>query len=80
MSKQCKERVYGDWGRSHQCSRKAVKDGYCKQHHPDTVKARREKSEARAAEKEKQSLWYRLKIAQQRITELEAEVKKLKGE
>jgi len=31
------------WGRSvgfHQCHRKAVRDGYCKQHHPESEKAR----------------------------------------
>lgn len=27
------------------CSRKAWKDGYCKQHHPDSVEERRKKSE-----------------------------------
>ncbi len=39
----CKKSVYvasGNWGSSHQCSRKAKVDGYCKQHHPDSVKAR----------------------------------------
>jgi hypothetical protein len=30
-----------------QCSRKPWRDGYCKQHHPDTVKARNEASQAR---------------------------------
>lgn len=28
---------------SHQCTRKAVKDGYCKIHHPDEVKKREDK-------------------------------------
>ena len=28
-----------------ECTRNAVKDGYCKQHHPDTVKARLERTE-----------------------------------
>lgn len=28
-----------------QCWRKPVRDGYCKQHHPDVEKARREKSD-----------------------------------
>ncbi|MCP4410905.1 MAG: hypothetical protein GY807_24830 [Gammaproteobacteria bacterium] len=31
----------------YQCSRKAVKDGWCKQHHPDTEKKRREESRAK---------------------------------
>jgi len=46
MSEQCKKKIYRDWSSSN-CSRKAVKDGYCKQHHPDTVKERQEKSNAR---------------------------------
>lgn len=32
------------------CSRMAVKDGYCKQHHPDAVQARRDASERRYRE------------------------------
>lgn len=42
MTEWCKERVWHERFHS-QCSRKAWKDGYCKQHHPDTVKARRKK-------------------------------------
>jgi len=42
----CKERVYPNekWGSFHpyRCQRKAWKDDYCKQHHPDSV-AKREK-------------------------------------
>ncbi len=42
FDKFCKQLVSGPgwWSRS-TCSRKAKKDGYCKQHHPDTIKARR---------------------------------------
>ena len=48
MSDRCKERVWsaGAIG-SHRCYRKAVKDGYCKQHHPDAVAKRRDESMAR---------------------------------
>ncbi len=45
----CKKSVYvasGNWGHSHQCSRKAKVDGYCKQHHPDSEKAREEDRKA----------------------------------
>jgi hypothetical protein len=52
----CKKSVYvasGNWGHSHQCSRKVKLDGYCKQHHPDTVKARDDAQRAKwAAESE----------------------------
>ena len=42
----CSERVFtsGAWT-AHPCSRWAVRDGFCKQHHPDAVKARREAQE-----------------------------------
>jgi hypothetical protein len=42
----CKGRVPGVW-RDSACSRKAVRDGYCNTHHPESVKARRAKSEQR---------------------------------
>jgi hypothetical protein len=41
MSERCKARIWIGY-QSHQCSRSAVSDGYCKQHHPDTKKARSE--------------------------------------
>ncbi len=46
-SEHCKTMVYSSelFGRSYQCQRKAVKDGYCKQHHPDSVEKRKQKSE-----------------------------------
>lgn len=43
----CKQEVPDRWTRwpsFHRCERYAVKDGYCRQHHPDTVKAREQKS------------------------------------
>jgi len=46
MAEQCKEQMFKDW-HFHQCSRKAVKDGYCKQHHPDSVKARADAAQAK---------------------------------
>ena len=57
---QCKKMVMslGGWY-SRQCYRKSVKDGYCKQHHPDSVKARREASIKRYEEKQKHSIYTR---------------------
>lgn len=50
-NERCKESVYpSDRDGSfypHQCERKAWKDGYCKQHHPDSVKERNEKARQR---------------------------------
>lgn len=44
MKEQCKKTVFGERVTSWRCTRKAWKDGYCKQHHPETVKARHDKS------------------------------------
>lgn len=38
----CKKKIYGGAWQAHPCSRWAVKDGFCKQHHPDSVTDRRE--------------------------------------
>jgi len=69
----CKELVFdsGGWHK-YQCSRKAVKDGYCKQHHPDAVAERRKKSEEAYEAKREQSDWRRLARAQERIALLES--------
>ena len=49
MTEKCKETVYDRElrGISHRCIYTAKKDGYCGTHHPDAVKRRREKFEAR---------------------------------
>ena len=44
----------------HQCQNKVVKEGYCRVHHPDAVKARREEASRK----------YRDKIAQSPINRL----------
>lgn len=70
MTEQCRETIYRRNGMDfygHRCTRKAVADGFCKQHHPDSVKAREAKSAAayqakRAADP--------LRLAQQEIDRL----------
>ena len=47
MSGRCKERVWNGQFSDYPCSRKDWKDGYCKQHHPDSVKKRRDDAYAR---------------------------------
>ena len=49
MSDNCKKEVStpGVWSRQHQCTRKATKDGYCKQHHPDTIATKRAAQDAK---------------------------------
>jgi hypothetical protein len=60
MSENCKEHIYQGFGvRPRRCSRAAVRDGYCKQHHPDAKAERNRKShelyraEADAREKQR---------------------------
>jgi len=54
---QCKEEVaWGNWGRVAQCKRKHVKDGYCKQHHPDSVEERRQKTMERYNTKDREHM------------------------
>lgn len=44
MREQCKSHVMpSNMYRTFQCQRSVWKDGYCKQHHPETVRVRREK-------------------------------------
>ena len=75
---ECKKRVMPNGSyRTRQCSRKAVKDGYCKQHHPDTIKARQEASTKRYEEQRAKSPWALLKRAKERIAVLELQIEKL---
>jgi hypothetical protein len=79
MSEKCKKRVWGQSSfNSYSCSRNAWKDGYCKQHHPDTVTERRKKSDAAYEIKRKQSPLYKLQQAIVKIKALEEENKELK--
>ncbi len=76
----CKESVIPKerWGSFHkyQCTRNIWKDGYCKIHHPETKKKRDELSQKRFNGKTLNNM--RLKRANARIQELEAEVERLR--
>ena len=76
----CKEMVWdaGGW-RKHRCSRNAVVDGYCRQHHPDAVEKRKKEREAREKARWEASPSMRLMRAQKRIAELEEENKQLRA-
>jgi len=67
----------GMWPTFHPCSRNVWKDGYCKQHHPDTVAERRAASDRRYEEKRKAAPWYKVEQANKRIAELEAKIEVL---
>lgn len=79
MSKdKCKQTVYSKerYGslRGYQCSRKAVQDGYCKQHHPDNVKVRQEQNMQKYQERLNN---LPIVSAQQRIERLEQQIRDL---
>lgn len=76
----CKESVYPAGFRGmirRQCSRKASKDGYCSQHHPDAVKKREKEVEKRDEERRKNSPYYRLAEAHNEIKKLNKKIKQL---
>ena len=50
----------------HQCRMKVCKDGYCRVHHPDAVKARREAAQVRYNEQQAKPPWQQLKIMHER--------------
>lgn len=80
MSGQCKEDMVPTAGTMmgyHHCERRATKDGYCWQHHPDRVKARQAAADERWRAKQEQSPLAKLRAAQDRIRELSAELEGL---
>jgi hypothetical protein len=72
----CKKLVMSGY-HSFQCSRKIWKDGYCKQHHPDSVKARQDAANRRYEEKRKNSAWGRLEKKTIQVIELKSELRHL---
>ena len=77
----CQQYIFrGIWARRTQCYRKIWKDGYCQQHHPETVKKREAEKDARWEKKMENSTYRVIERLQNRIKELEAEVNKLKEE
>ena len=76
----CNKTMYHDmWSKGRPCGRKVWKDGFCKIHHPESVKARQDRADARWEERKKQLPWYKLQKAEERIAELEKENKKLRS-
>jgi hypothetical protein len=86
VESRCKKRVYdqGCWDfHGHQCTRKVWKDGFCKQHHPNTEKMRRVEAERKLEKKWEKDpvniLRKALEKAQAQIKELEAENARLRN-
>lgn len=68
----CQKRIWANRAGGAQCARKAVRDGWCKQHHPDAEKARAVAREAAwKAESEARNQRYR----EQRAAEAERDRK-----
>ena len=79
----CKNKVYpsGMWGsfQGHQCHRNIWKNGYCKTHHPDTVKVRDETRKEIWKQKQENNPILLLQKANERIKELESELELFKA-
>lgn len=75
-NERCKEKVWGGF-HFHRCLRKAVKDGYCKQHHPDSVAKRREASDKRYQEQLEHSPYRKIGKLQKENKELTEALKGL---
>jgi len=80
IKERCKEKVHPNnrWGSFHprQCHAKIWKHGYCKIHHPDTVRIRQEAKEKRWEEEKENNPILLLQKANKQIEILEAEIKK----
>jgi hypothetical protein len=80
----CKKMVLGEgkWGEfhKHQCTRKAVRDGFCNVHHPESVKLRDEKAYKHWRDRFELSPQRLLEKAKARIEELEKEITRLRAE
>jgi hypothetical protein len=76
----CKEKVHPNdrWGSFHprQCHAKIWKHGYCKIHHPDTVRIRQEAKEKRWEEEKEKRRKNNPILLLQRVRELEEESKR----
>lgn len=76
----CKSAVHRPRGGFHQCLRKPWKDGWCKQHHPDTEAERRAERKVRWEQKYARSPSGRLMEAHKEIARLKARIAELEGE
>lgn len=79
MKEYCKARVHDPFGVGfHDCTRWAVKDGFCKQHHPDAEKERAEKSRVAYEARQKREPWYLLGEAREKLEAARKEIEWLK--
>lgn len=78
---QCRAAIaQGSWTVSfRQCSRKPWKDGWCKQHHPDTEEERQAQRMVRSRQKQERSLAFLLQLAREEIARLKARIAELEA-
>lgn len=79
LPNRCKASV-ADGMRFYQCRRKPWKDGWCKQHHPDTEAKRRAERKPRYQQKTEHSLGFLLGKAREEIVRLKARIAELEGQ
>jgi len=85
MDDKCKTKVYGRGltFRGSRCSKPIWKDGYCKTHHPETVKKRPEDSDRKYQEKLANDPVHKMRREIERLNEtvaiLQARIKELEG-
>jgi hypothetical protein len=73
LKENCKAEVYDPLRWKHfGCRRKASKDGFCKQHHPDSVAERQRKRDEKYELEQQKSPWATIEKLKNRIAELEA--------
>ena len=82
-TEKCKESVdgTGQWGsfHRHQCTKSIWKDGYCKIHHPESVKKRQKESAKRWEQTLEMSPMRQLQKANEKIKELEEKLAERMG-
>ena len=67
-------------GNYRQCGRTIWKDGWCKQHHPDTVAKRRAERKLRYQQKTERSLGFLLEKSREEVARLKARIAELEAE
>ncbi|MFA6661441.1 MAG: hypothetical protein WCS56_00240 [Bacilli bacterium] len=83
MIEKCKARVSNLGSMpvySHQCTFNAVKDGYCKRHHPDAVKIREEKQREKCQKQLDNSPLRMLKTSAEQLEKANAKIVELEQE
>ena len=81
LKPQCKQWVYGGSRfdcSEHQCARKPILDGFCKQHHPDAIAKRAEESKRRYDDKWDNSVEMKLIRATNKLEKAEQALAQLK--